>query len=130
MADDAPARIKPPRAEYKTIPTPSPNVGNGTDTFTVGSKEVEQGTSRVRIKSIERDDSSTSLIDAVNTVYRVVTARIAYHEREAAKLREALKPFGSLAPRSTDSEAAAIGDSLRGLLDLADRLNVTGEAHD
>jgi hypothetical protein len=66
------------------------------------------------------DDVTTSLVDAVNKVYRVVTARIAYHEAEARRLREALKPFAGLPP----APEAAVGaeDALTELLAIAKRL--------
>src|ERR1700730_249568 len=86
----------------------------------------------IKIRSIEdapqRVTSSNALIDAVQKVYAAVTAQIAYHERELARLRESLKPFATIAPRpnvAPDDQSSA--QAIRAVLDLADSLNLNGE---
>jgi hypothetical protein len=74
------------------------------------------------------DTSSTALIQAVQKVYAVVTAQIQYHEREAARLRESLKPFATHAPRQIATpDDGSSAQAIRAVLDLADQLNLNGE---
>src|SRR5580704_18944692 len=85
-----------------------------------------------KIRSIEdapqRVTSSNALIDAVQKVYAAVTAQIAYHERELARLRESLKPFATIAPRpNVAPDDGSSAQAIRAVLDLADSLNLNGE---
>src|SRR5215467_5033417 len=80
---------------------------------------------RAAIKAVDqaappRDDVTTSLVEAVDKVFRVVTARIAYHEAEARRLREALKPFAGFPSASPDVTGG--GDLLQQVLDIAKKL--------
>jgi|HubBroStandDraft_6_1064221.scaffolds.fasta_scaffold373366_2 hypothetical protein len=86
----------------------------------------------IKIRSIEdapqRVTSSNALIDAVQKVYAAVTAQIAYHERELARLRESLKPFATIAPRpNVAPDDGSSAQAIRAVLDLADSLNLNGE---
>jgi hypothetical protein len=60
---------------------------------------------------VVRDDTSAVLLDAAGRVFSAITARIAYHENEARKLREALKPYSEFAgedPPSTKDDLAVL----------------------
>ena len=126
---DSGAAIKPRIPAYKkegTYEPPSPAVLNGA----VASSP--DPAIPIKIRSIEdapqRVTSSNALIDAVQKVYAAVTAQIAYHERELARLRESLKPFATIAPRpnvAPDDQSSA--QAIRAVLDLADSLNLNGE---
>lgn len=123
---DSSATIKPRVPTYKTegdYSRPAPEVLNGN-----AAPETAEIIPAFKIASApaRADTSSNSLIAAVQKVYTVVTAQIAYHEREAARLRDALKPFATLAPRpNVAHDDDASGAAIRAVLDLADRL--TGE---
>jgi hypothetical protein len=84
-----------------------------------------------KIRSIEemptpsRPGESDALVAAVGKIFQAVTAKIAYHEREAQKLRDSLKPFAGLAPRPNVAQGGEVSeDSLRAILSLADQLGV------
>jgi hypothetical protein len=88
----------------------------------------------IAIRSIEESarpgpaGTSDALVGAVNKIFQAVTAQIAYHEREAAKLRESLKPFAGLAPRpNVAPDDGSSAQAIRAVLDLADQLNLNGE---
>ena len=88
----------------------------------------------IKIRSIEdapaapQRVTSNALIDAVQKVYAAVTAQIAYHERELARLRESLKPFATIAPRPIAAQDdGSSAQAIRAVLDLADSLNLNGE---
>jgi len=104
---DSKIQVRKPTA-YEQIPTPSPN---GSERVTViGSTGTG---ARLNLRPGESAESgSTDLIEAVGTVFRAVTAKIAFHENEARRLREALAPFGQLARQSAapppDTESATI----------------------
>ena len=125
---DSGAAIKPRIPAYKHAdPTaygpPPPAVLNGA----VASSP--DPTIPIKIRSIEdapqRVTSSTALIGAMQKVYTAATARIAELERELAQLREALKPFATLAPRqSVAPDDASSAQAIRAVLDLADQLNL------
>jgi hypothetical protein len=125
---DSGAAIKPRVPVYKkegTYEPPSPAVLNGA----VASSP--DPTIPIKIRSIEesaqpqRATSSNALIDAVQKVYAAVTAQIAYHERELARLRESLKPFASIAPRpNVAQDDGSSAQAIRAVLDLADQLNL------
>ena|SRR5712691_176887 len=138
MTEASSERIKPPRATYKETPYESPaRLGNGTgeaspfyDKPSVGhpgSPEFRQA--NPLIKGIEETprDTSSALIDAVQKVYAAVTRQIAYHDREAARLRESLKPFAAMARQSDAEMPSGMADGIRALLDIADKLPQTGE---
>ena len=88
----------------------------------------------ISIRSIEEAPrpgpagNSDALVGAVQKIFQAVTAQIAYHEREAAKLRESLKPFAGLAPRpNVASDDGSSAQAIRAVLALADQLNLNGE---
>jgi hypothetical protein len=131
MTDSGATAIKPrvPVAYTKqgNYEPPSPELLNGA--------KVASSPAAFAIHSIEdapagpqKVTSSNALIDAVQKVYAAVTAQIAYHERELARLRESLKPFATIAPRpnvAPDDQSSA--QAIRAVLDLADSLNLNGE---
>src|ERR1700719_2988055 len=95
---DSGAAIKPRIPACKkegTYEPPSPAVLNGA----VASSP--DPAIPIKIRSIEdapqRVTSSTALIGAMGKVYAAATARIAELERELAQIREAIKPFATLA---------------------------------
>jgi hypothetical protein len=116
--------IKPRIPAYKTegnYATPPPAVLNG-----VGPPVAKP----LSIRAIEEPPraESDTLVSAVAKIYQVVTAKIAYHEREAQKLRDSLKPFAAISPRpaaATDNEISA--DAIRAVLNIADQLNLNGD---
>jgi hypothetical protein len=126
MTDFGAAGIKPRVPTYKkegTYEPPSPAVLNGA----VASSP--DPTIPIKIRSIEdapqRAASSNALIDAVNKVYAAVTAQIAFHERELARLRESLKPFATIAPRpNVAQDDGSSAQAIRAVLDLADQFNL------
>jgi hypothetical protein len=135
MTDSGATAIKPRIPAYKTEGTyepPSPAVLNGA----VASSP--DPSIPIKIRSIDdlyrvdtdatparRDTSSTALIDAVQKVYAAVTAQIAYHERELARLRESLKPFATIAPRpNVAQDDGSSAQAIRAVLDLADQFNL------
>ncbi len=122
---DSGAAIKPRVPVYKkegTYEAPPAAVLNG-------SAPVEELPAIIRPNAAPRPDtSSAALIAAVQKVYAVVTSQIAYHEREAARLRESLKPFASHAPRHVAAQDdGSSAQAIRAVLDLADQLNLNGE---
>src|ERR1700719_5150993 len=129
MMTDSGAAIKPRIPAYKkegTYEPPSPALLNGA----VASSP--DPAIPIKIRSIEdapqRVTSSNALIDAVQKVYAAVTAQIAYHEREVARLRESLKPFATIAPRpNVAPDDGSSAQAIRAVLDLADSLNLNGE---
>lgn len=120
--------IKPRLPAYKKegdYAPPPPAVLNG------GGLAVATGTPSLKIRAIEEPPraESDTLVSAVAKIYQVVTAKIAYHEREAQKLRDSLKPFAAISPRpsvATENEISA--DAIRAVLNIADQLNLTGES--
>lgn len=102
---DSKIQVRKPTA-YEEIPTPSPN---GTAPGPAG--QIRRATLNLR-PAESSESGSTDLIEAVGTVFRAVTAKIAFHENEARRLREALAPFGQLARQSAapppDTESATI----------------------
>jgi len=125
VTDSGAAAIKPRVPVYKkegTYEPPPAAVLNG-------SAKVEDLPPIInRTVATPRPDTSSTLIQAVQKVYAVVTAQIAYHEREAARLRESLKPFASHAPRQVAAQDdGTSAQAIRAVLDLADQLNLNGE---
>jgi len=128
---DSGAAIKPRIPAYKregNYAPPSPSVLNGS----VASSP--DPAIPIVIRSIEEAPrpgpagNSDALVGAVQKIFQAVTAQIAYHEREAAKLRESLKPFAGLAPRpNVASDDGSSAQAIRAVLDLADQLNLNGE---
>src|SRR5229473_8252500 len=102
MTEASSERIKPPRAAYKETPYESPaRLGNGTfvgSDAVVNASPIVPHRTTLTIKSIEEAPLSgnAALIDAVGKIYAAVTRQIAYHEREAKRLRESLAPFASM----------------------------------
>jgi hypothetical protein len=97
----------------------------------VARAPLPDGPIKTAIRGIEESprSDSDSLVDAVGKVYRAVTAKIAYHERELQKLRDSLKPYGALAPqRQNDAPIDETSNAaIRAILDLADKMTHTGE---
>ncbi len=142
MTEASSERIKPPRAVYKETPYESPaRIGNGVDVFdearqvktalheTAMTLAAAPSPAARYIKGIEEAprDTSSTLIDAVQKVYAAVTRQISYHDREAARLRESLKPFAAMARQSDAEMPSGMADGIRALLDIADKLPQTGE---
>jgi hypothetical protein len=128
---DSGAAIKPRIPAYKregNYEPPSPALLNGA----VASSP--DPAIPIKIRSIDEAPraapagTSDALVGAVGKIFQAVTAQIAYHEREAAKLRESLKPFAGLAPRpiaaQDDGTSAQV---IRAVLDLADQLKLNGD---
>lgn len=115
MTEDAPKiQVRKPAA-YEEIPTPSPNGA--------APEPSRPESTRLRLRPIESPESgSTDLIEAVGTVFRAVTTRIAFHENEARRLREALAPFANLARQSGAPVPATDGGTLEALLRIAEEL--------
>jgi hypothetical protein len=104
-----PIKVHKPTS-YEEIPLPSPN----------GSAP---GPARLNIRPAESPESeATDLIQAVGTVFRAVTAKIAFHENEARRLREALAPFAQLARQSTTPAPPSDGATIEALLKIAAEL--------
>jgi hypothetical protein len=61
-------------------------------------------------------ETTDALIRAVSKVHRVVTARIRYHEAEAARLRSSLAPFATLASTGEPPPAQPSSESAINLL--------------
>src|ERR1700719_2382708 len=131
MTDSGATAIKPRIPAYKkegTYEPPSPALLNGA----VASSP--DPAIPIKIRSIDeaprpaQAGNSDALVGAVNKIFQAVTAQIAYHEREAAKLRESLKPFAGLAPRPIAApDDGSSAQAIRAVLDLADSLNLNGE---
>lgn len=65
-----------------------------------------------------------NLVEAINLVAKAVTARIAFHEREIAALRAALRPFNEAAMvRPVPTDGLQADDAINQLLTIAGRLN-------
>jgi len=143
---DSGATIKPRIPAYKRegnyAPPPAAVLnGSGDETDLHGTGAEVAGITRqivssspLAIRSIEESarpgpaGTSDALVGAVNKIFQAVTAQIAYHEREAAKLRESLKPFAGLAPRpNVAPDDGSSAQAIRAVLDLADQLNLNGE---
>jgi hypothetical protein len=114
---------KPP--QYLEVPVndvPAPIIANGSD-----PNGRNGGTIGLRPADDVKDQAG-DLIGAIQTVFRVVTARIAYHEREAQRLREALAPFANHARQSAAPVTPSDGATVEALLRIADQLNQQGES--
>lgn len=63
-------------------------------------------------------ETTEALLQAIHKVFRVATARIKYHEAEAAKLRAALAPFSGLASPAGGAPASSpSSDAITSLLE-------------
>jgi hypothetical protein len=70
--------------------------------------------------------STDALLQAIDKVYRVAMDRIAYHEREAKKLREALIPFASLHQPGAEAPQMATAESfIQSVITMAGKLPET-----
>lgn len=122
----APAKIRPmvPRAYEPAgagdLGPPTPGPANSGPAVPAGRSPVVRG---VEGPVSDRPATSDALIEAAGMVYRLLTDRIAWHESEAARLREALIPFGEV---RQPAAAAAPPDEviMRSLLDFAARHGV------
>lgn len=111
-------RVMKPSA-YEKVPTPEPT-GSGTGTagspfyHPEASGPIPDRPSPIRgIEGpISDKTSSDALVDAIQTVFAVAAAEIAFHEREAAKLRKALEPFAE-ASRHSDAPGGYSADMMR-----------------
>lgn len=117
MTDQQESKIRVNKpAAYQEIPLPAAN-GSAP-----GPSRPESG--RVNLRPAESPESGSSdLIEAVGTVFRAVTAKIAFHENEARRLREALAPFGQLARQSGAHDVPSAGSTVEALLKIAQQLN-------
>lgn len=109
----APPKITVKKPEYMHVPTP----GNGTAPPSVEpTVTIREGTgARINIRPADEvTDASGRVVEAIQTVFRVARARIAYHEGELRKLHEALAMFSQIqqqprqpvAPPGTDISAS------------------------
>ena len=133
---DSGATIKPRIPAYKregNYAPPSPALLNGgsVDPHDEGKSSVAKRVAILGIEEAPRPGpagNSDALVGAVNKIFQAVTAQIAYHEREAAKLRDSLKPFAGLAPRpNVAPDDGSSAQAIRAVLALADQLNLNGE---
>jgi hypothetical protein len=70
--------------------------------------------------------STDALLQAIDKVYRVAMDRIAYHEREAKKLREALVPFASLHQPGAEAPPMQTAESfIQSVITMAGKLPET-----
>jgi len=133
MTEASSERIKPPRAAYKETPYESPaRIGNGaTSSLHETAMTLARAPSPAAhlIKGIEETplEGNAALIDAVGKIYAAVTRQIAYHEREAKRLRESLAPFASMSRQNDAPKPSLDADAIRAVLDYADKLPQTGE---
>ena len=126
--EKAKPQVRKPAA-YLEIPTPTSNGGAAVN---ADGKPIMAPIDPTRPHAAARlafgppedaKDPSNDLIAAVQTVFRVVTAKIAHHEREAQRLREALVPFATHARQSAAPVAPSDNASLDALLRIADELS-------
>ena len=129
MTEASSERIKPPRAAYKETPYESPaRLGNGDlrhDLHETAMTIARAPSPAAHlIKSIEEAplEGNAALIDAVGKIYAAVTRQIAYHEREAKRLRESLAPFASMSRQNDAPKPTLDADAIRAVLDYADKL--------
>ncbi len=133
MTEASSERIKPPRAAYKEMPYESPaRIGNGTfvgSDAVVDASPIVPHRTTLTIKGIEEAplEGNAALIDAVGKIYAAVTRQIAYHERELKRLRESLTPFASMSRQNDAPKPSLDADTIRAVLDYADKLPQTGE---
>lgn len=95
-------KIKPPASvEYLKVPMPQP--GDAAEARPLGVSSIEE--------------SSGDLITAAQTVLRVFTRKIAYHEDEARKLRATLELFAAATRRPSEAPAGELpADALQAAL--------------
>ena len=99
------------RAEYLEIPVTAPN----------GASVSAQPP--VKIKAIEevRKDPSGDLAAAAEKLFRAIAAKIAFHEKEAQRLREVAGLYSNLARQSV-AEQPHDGSDLDALYRLVDQV--------
>lgn len=124
-------RIKPAKPQYLTIPTPSPTPkevvgGDGGGKTRAGTSG---GNGRTPVAAITGPPAvpadSAELIKAIAAIYDAVTQKIAFHEREAARLRESLRPFaqfGNVDPPAAELEFASQDDLTQAVFAAASKL--------
>jgi hypothetical protein len=134
MVTEASSTIRPPKAAYKETPYESPaKLGNGTGAespfYDTKPAVTGGGGAAAFIKGIEEEPKvgNAALIDAVGKIYAAVTRQIAYHEREAKRLRESLAPFASMSRHNDAPPQSSLEDGIRAVLDYADKLPRNGE---
>lgn len=113
-------------ASYAEVPLPAPNGNASQQTPQVNATKIAglTGYEHLKIKSIEdAKDPEGDLVSAAGAVFRALTTRIAYHEKQAQRLREALAPFGSMARQSAAPAEAPAEDTVRALLRYAEVIN-------
>lgn len=77
---------------------------------------------------VRSDLLTDQLVVAVQQVFKVVTARIAYHEAEAARLRSALKPYSEFAaPAPADGAAPSVEQDMATLIATVREIYNKGE---
>ncbi len=112
MTTDRSSVTKPAmaRAEYLEIPVTAPN----------GASASVQP---VKIKALEevRKDPSGDLAAAAEKLFRAIAAKIAFHEKEAQRLREVAGLYSNLARQSV-AEQPHDGSDLDALYRLVDQV--------
>src|SRR5437660_4280403 len=98
------------RAEYLEIPVTAPNGASA-------------GVQPVKIKAIDevRKDPSGDLAAAAEKLFRAIAAKIAFHEKEAQRLREVAGLYSNLARQSV-AEQPHDGSDLDALYRLVDQV--------
>ena len=135
MVTEASSTIRPPKVAYKETPYESPaKLGNGTEQRAALHETAMTATrapspARHLIQGLEETplEGNAALIDAVGKIYAAVTRQIAYHEREAKRLRESLAPFASMSRHNDAPPQSSLEDGIRAVLDYADKLPKNGE---
>ena len=74
-------------------------------------------------KMMDESGPNTQLLAAIDKVYRVAAAQIAFHEKEAKKLRDALIPFASFQAPAEGAPTAPTAEAyIQSLLEAAGQL--------
>ena len=117
---------KPAGYESVPLPLPAPN-GGVAQPETAALRTATPPFKPLALRPAEdAKDPEGDLVSAAGAVFRALTARIAYHEKQAQRLREALAPFGSVARQSAAPTETPDGDAVRALLRYADVINNQG----
>ena len=115
MAESSSGATKPKQAEYLTVPMPAPNGAAG-----------PPAAAPLTIRSIDpvpAKDPSDAIVEAAETLLRAATARIAYHENHAERLRKALAALGAVGLHRQDTAHPPVaGDTLEKLLRIAENM--------
>jgi hypothetical protein len=101
---------------YFEVPTPTPNGAVDLPNPLAGPTAIKEAHRLGLWRPESEKTGSTDLIRAVQAVFEAVTTKIAFHESEARRLREALAPFANVARQSAAPVASPDGASAEALL--------------